>query len=191
GKKLKHLLSFLNHSVTDFMRRGFLKPKELPFGRVNSSEFTLTKKGKHFVEVWEVFNELEKSEDLERAVEKIVESFLSKRRVRMDQIMSFFYDIKEDEKKISIGYIRNHCYQAVSLRRKTIKIRKRMKNFPHEDYFSRPFNKSKLDKMLKSKFSRELIFLLKEDLDRLIKRKLLKFRRNRYRLTWTAEFKEK
>ncbi|KKM20770.1 hypothetical protein LCGC14_1642180, partial [marine sediment metagenome] len=191
GKKLEHLLSFLNHSVTDFIRKGFLKPKELPFGRADSSEFKLTKKGKHFVEVWEVFNELEKSEDLETAVEKIVESFLSKRRVRMDQIMSFFYDIKKDEEKISIGYIRNHCYQVVNLRRKTIKIRKRMKSFPHEEYFLRPYDKNKLDKMLKSKFRRELNFLLKEDLDRLMKRKLLKFRRNRYRLTWMAEFKEK
>ena len=192
-KKLESLLSFLTQSITEFIRRGLLELERFSFSRVRYSEFKLTKKGKYFVEDWEFFNELDKSENFERTVEEFVEGFLSKKHLKIDQIMLFFYKVKEEKrkKKISIAYIKNHCDQAVNLRKKTVKIRKRMKNFPHEKYFSRPFEESKLDKMLKSRFRRELNYLLKEDLDRLIKRKLLKFRRNRYRLTWSAEFKEK
>ena len=71
--------------------------------------------------------------------------------------------------------------------KKENKIRAEIWNFPAEIYFSEPYDKNKLCNTVKIELKRRLEVILLEGISILKKKKYLKQRKSKYKLTWKGE----
>jgi hypothetical protein len=177
---------YLRELISDLIDRKMLRQKNPNYSPRFPSVFRLTREGKYYIQKWQLLKDVIKYGNVQDLVENFISQKLPQGFITQKNILIFF-QVESGIRWNSLDYIKENMNVVRVYWAKAKKIRKKIKNFPGEKYFSESYNKVKLDSIIKIELEKKLDKILLESISRLINQKYLKRRKNKYRLTWKGE----